>query len=88
MFRIENNGHMLEITCQVAFLMLFKLFGTCSLKVVRTSFVWNETWHTTLISIYYGFELVGIENNSHMLEITCKVAFLMFFKVFLWHLLA
>ena len=39
------------------------------------------------ICIYYCVEMVKIENNSHMIEIMCKVAFLRFFKHF-WHSLA
>ena len=78
---------MLEITCEVAFLRFFKLFGTYSHKVVQTWFVWHETWHTTQFVIYYCVEMVGIEKNIHMLEITCEVAFLRLFKLF-WNLLA
>ena len=31
----------------------------------------QETWHTTLFGIYYGVEVVRIENNCHMFEIKC-----------------
>ena len=62
---------MLEITCQVSFLSFLSFFGSNTLKVVQTLFVWHETWHTTLISIYYCVEMVRIEKNSHMLKITC-----------------
>ena len=40
-------------------------------KVAQTWFVLHETWHTTLFGIYYSVEVVRIENNSDMLEITC-----------------
>ena len=52
-------------------MMYLSFYGTHSLKVVKSWFVWYETWHTILISIYYFFEMVRIEKNSHMLEITC-----------------
>ena len=52
---------MLDSTCYVEF----------SHKVVQTSFVCDETWHTTLFDIYYCVEMVIIENNSHMLDIMC-----------------
>ena len=67
----QKNRHMLEIMYQVAFLMFLKIFDTYSVKIVQTLFVWHETWHTTLISIYYCFEMVRIENNCHIFEITC-----------------
>ena len=51
---------MLEITFEVAFLAFLSLFGTYSLKVVHTYFVWHETWHTTLIGISYCIEMVRI----------------------------
>ena len=46
------------------------VFGTFSHKVVQTSFVLHQTWHTILFDIYYSVEMFIIENNSHMLEIT------------------
>ena len=54
-----------------SFLRFLSFFGTYSLKVVKTWFVWHETWHTSLFCIYYCIELIRIENNSHMLKITC-----------------
>ena len=51
--------------------------------MVQTWFVCHETWHITLFGVYYFVEKVIIENNCHMLDITCKVTFLMvFFIVF------
>ena len=47
------------------------VFCTFSHKVVQTYFVWHETWHTTLFGIYYCVEIVRIDKNSHMHEITC-----------------
>ena len=79
MVRIENNRHTLEITCEVAFLRLFSIFGIFSHKVVQTWFVWHETLHTTLFGIFYCYEMVRIKKDSHMLEITCYAAFLRFF---------
>ena len=49
----------------------FSIFGIFAYKVAQTWFVLHETWHTILFGIYYGVEGVRIENNSHMLEITC-----------------
>ena len=40
-------------------------------KVDQTWVVLQETWHTILFGIYYGVEMVRIENQGHMLEITC-----------------
>ena len=56
MVRIQNNSHLLEITCYVAILWVFKFFGTFAHKVVQTWFVLDETWHTTLFGIYYCVE--------------------------------
>ena len=70
MVRIENNIHMLDSTCQVAFLRFCKLFGTFSHKVVQTWFVCHEIWHTTLFRIYYCVEKLRIENNNPMIDIT------------------
>ena len=47
------------------------VFGTFSHKVVQNWFVLHETWHTKLFGIYSCVEMVRIENQSHMLEITC-----------------
>ena len=49
-------------------------------KVVQTWFVLDENWHSVLFGIYYCVKMVRIENNSRMLEITCYVSFLRFFK--------
>ena len=46
-------------------------FGTFAHKVAQTWFVLHETWHSTLFGIYYCVEVVKIENNSYILEITC-----------------
>ena len=51
-------------------------------KVTQTWFALHKTWHKTLFGIYYGVEVVTIENNSHMLEITCYVVILMVFERF------
>ena len=64
MVRIQNNSHLLEITCYVVFLWVFKFFGTFAHKVVQTWFVLHQTWHTTLFGIYYCVDLVRIQNSS------------------------
>ena len=51
MVRIENNSHMLEITCYVAFLIFLRVFGTFLLEVVKNSFFWHETYFTTLFVV-------------------------------------
>ena len=62
--------------------MFLSVFGTFAHTVPQTWIVLHETWHTTLFGIYYCMEVVRIENHSHMLEITCYVAILRFFKRF------
>ena len=69
--QIVNNSHMLEITCLVAILGFLSVFGTFVHNVAQTWFVLHENWHTTLFRIYYVVEVVRMENDSHMLEITC-----------------
>ena len=70
--RIENNIHILEITCYVVFLRFLKRFWHFfSHKLVQTWFLFHENFHITLFGIYYFVEMVNIENNRHMIEITC-----------------
>ena len=61
-----------------------RVLGTFSHKMAQNWFVCYETRHTTLFGICYWVEMVRIENNSHMLEITWIVAIVMLFKRF-WH---
>ena len=56
--------------------------GTFAHNVAQTWFVLHETWQTTLFNVYYCVEVVRIENNNHMLNITCQVAILWVFKFF------
>ena len=58
-------------------------FGTYSLKVVQSWFIWHETWRKTLFRYFYCNKKVRIENNSDMLGITFKVAFFSLFKTLL-----
>ena len=58
----------------VAFLRFLSVFGTFYQKVVENWFFSHESGHTTLFGICYCVEMVRIENDSHMLEITCYVA--------------
>ena len=51
--------------------MRFKLFWHFAQKEEQTWFVLDATCHTTLVGIFYCFEVVRIENHSDMLEITC-----------------
>ena len=48
-----------------------RVFATYAHKVAQTLFVLQETVHTTQFGIFYCVEVVRIENNNHMLEITC-----------------
>ena len=57
-------------------------FGTFAHKIAPTRFVLHETWHTTLFSVYYCFEVVRIQNHIHMPQITCYVTILNVFKCF------
>ena len=68
MVRIKKKVICLKFTFLRYFL---SIFGTFPHEVVQTSFVCHETFHTTLFGIDYCVEIVIIENNSHMLEITC-----------------
>ena len=52
-------------------------------KVAQILFVLHETRHTTLFGTYYCDEVVRIENNSDILEITCYVGIYWVFKHFL-----
>ena len=49
---------------------LSAFFGIFAHEVDQTSFVLHETLHTTLFGICYCVEVVRIENNSNILEIT------------------
>ena len=68
----------LKLRAKLRFLGFLSVFDTFSHKVVQTWFVSHEIWHTTLFCICYCVEMVTIKKNSHMLEITCFVAFLRF----------
>ena len=76
----------LKLRAKLHFKCFLIFFGTFSCIVVQTWFVCHETCDTTLICIYCCVEMVTIEKNIHMLEITCSVACLRFFKRFLYFL--
>ena len=78
MVRIENNRDMLDITIKIVFLSFLMLFCSIFIQVVQTWFIWPETRHTIVFSIYYCAEMFRFENNSHILDIMFKVAFLRF----------
>ena len=50
---------------------ILSFFWTFAHKEAQTWFVSHETWHTKLFGIYYCVEVFRIENNNHMVEITC-----------------
>ena len=58
---------------------MLSCFGNIAHKVAQTWFVLHETWYITLFGIYYCVEVLRVENNSHMLEITCEVVILWVF---------
>ena len=66
------------------FIGFLSFFVTFPHKVAQTWFVLHEILRTILFGIYCCVEVVRIENNSQILEITCKVANLWVFKLF-WH---
>ena len=76
--------HMAHNTTKLRFYVFLSFFDAFAYKVAQTWFVLHETWYRTLFGIFYCFEVVRIENNSHMLEITCQVAILCVLKLF-WH---
>ena len=80
--RINKNNHMLEITCEVAFLSLLSFFGTYSIKVVKNWFVWHETWHIILFGIYNYFEMVRIEKIVIYFKLCAKLQFFAFLNIF------
>ena len=51
--------------------MVLSVFCAFAHKVAQTWFVLQETWHTTLFGIYYNVEVVIIENDIDIIEITC-----------------
>ena len=61
----------LKLRVKLRFQVFLSVFGTFAHKVAQTWFVLHETWHTSLFGIYYYVEVIIIENQSHMLEITC-----------------
>ena len=87
MVRIKIIVICLKISAKLRFYGFQSFFSTFSHYVVQTWFVWQENWHTTLFYIHNCVEIVRIENYCHILEITCKVTYLMFLKRF-WHFLA
>ena len=82
MVKSENNNYRLEITCYVAFLRFLIIFGTFSLKVGKTWFVWHETWHTTRFVIYYCVEMVRTENIVISLKLRAKLSSYGFLSIF------
>ena len=69
----------LKLHVKLRFLGFLSAFGTFVHRVVQILFVWHETGKTILFGICNCVKRVKIQNNSHMLEITCNVAFFRFF---------
>ena len=61
----------LKLRAKLRFYVFLSYFGTFAHKVAQTLFVLQETCHTILFGIYYCVEMVIIEKNSPMIEITC-----------------
>ena len=74
----------LKLRAMLRFYGYLSFLSTFAHKVAQTWFALHETWHTTIFVIYYWVEVVRIENNSPMIEITCFVAILRVLKLF-WH---
>ena len=72
----------LKLRAKLCFYGFLCFFVTYSHKVVQTWFNWHEAWNRTPFDILLLFEMVRIENNSHMLETTCLVSFLRFISFF------
>ena len=79
MVRIETIVICFKLRANFGFCGFLSFLGTYTHKVVKTWFVWHETWHTTRFYIYYCVKMVRIEKNCNMLDITCKGVFLRFF---------
>ena len=77
----------LKLRVKLRFYGFLSDFGSFAHKVAQNWFVLHKILHTTLFGIYYCVELVRIENNIHMLEITYKVVILWVLKRF-WHFCA
>ena len=71
MVRFENNSHMLELLVKLRFCRFLNFFDTFAHKKSLTWYVLHETWRTTVFGIYDCVEVIGIEKDIHMLEITC-----------------
>ena len=71
MLRIETIVICFKLRGMLRFLDFSSVLFHFSHKLVQTCFALHGTWHTTLFDLYYCVEIVRIENNSHMLELTC-----------------
>ena len=52
MVRIEKLGMCLKLRSKLHFKGFLSFYGTNTLSVVETRFVWHETRHTIVIGIY------------------------------------
>ena len=59
-----------KLRAKLRFYGFLSFFCTFAYKEDQTWFILHETWHTKIFDINYCVEVVGIENHSHMQEIT------------------
>ena len=74
LFEFKTVVICLKLRAKLCFKGFLRFLDTFSLKEVQTLFVRDDTSNTTLFGIYYIVEIVRIY-NSHMLVITCLIAF-------------
>ena len=75
MVRIDKLGMCLKLRSKLHFKGFLSFYGTNTLKVVQTRFVWHETRHTTVICIYYCFKMVIIEKLGMCLKLHSMLHF-------------
>ena len=71
-----------KLVVKLRYFVFLAFFNSFAHKVAQTWYVLQETWPKTIFGTLFWVEVVRIENRSHMLEITCYVAFLCVFKLF------
>ena len=65
----------LKLRFKLRFKVILSFYGTNTLKVVETRFVWHETRHKILLIIYYYFEKVRIAKLGMCLKLHSKLRF-------------
>ena len=73
--RIEKLGMHLKLCLKLRFKVILRFYGTNTLQVVQTRFVWHETRHKIVFSIYYYFEKVRIAKLGICLKLRSNLRF-------------